>query len=85
VWLPEAGRPWPAAIQEIFGVSDYIRAVADDLAAWLRGRRAGPVLAGQARPHAATTRVAVKESFGSHPVRRRERALPMLTVALQHW
>jgi len=33
VWLPEAGAgPGLLLIQEIFGVSDYIRAVADDLA-----------------------------------------------------
>ena len=33
VWLPEAGTgPGLLLIQEIFGVSDYIRAVADDLA-----------------------------------------------------
>jgi carboxymethylenebutenolidase len=34
VWLPEAGTgPGVLLIQEIFGVSDYIRAVAEDLAA----------------------------------------------------
>jgi carboxymethylenebutenolidase len=34
VWLPAAGTgPGVLLIQEIFGVSDYIRAVADDLAA----------------------------------------------------
>jgi carboxymethylenebutenolidase len=34
VWLPEAGTgPGLLLIQEIFGVSDYIRAVAEDLAA----------------------------------------------------
>ena len=34
VWLPEAGAgPGLLLIQEIFGVSDYIRAVAGDLAA----------------------------------------------------
>jgi carboxymethylenebutenolidase len=34
VWLPEAGRgPGLLLIQEIFGVGDYIRAVAEDLAA----------------------------------------------------
>ncbi len=33
VWLPETGRgPGLLLIQEIFGVSDYIRAVAEDLA-----------------------------------------------------
>jgi carboxymethylenebutenolidase len=33
VWLPEAGRgPGILVIQEIFGVTDYIRAVAEDLA-----------------------------------------------------
>src|SRR5260370_30192261 len=33
VWLPEAGTgPGLLLIQEIYGVSDYIRAVADDLA-----------------------------------------------------
>jgi carboxymethylenebutenolidase len=33
VWLPESGRgPGLLLIQEIFGVSDYIREVADDLA-----------------------------------------------------
>jgi carboxymethylenebutenolidase len=33
VWVPESGRgPGLLLIQEIFGVSDYIRAVADDLA-----------------------------------------------------
>jgi carboxymethylenebutenolidase len=33
VWLPEAGHgPGVLLIQEIFGVSDYIRAVAEDLA-----------------------------------------------------
>jgi carboxymethylenebutenolidase len=34
LWLPDAGRgPGLLLIQEIYGVSDYIRAVADDLAA----------------------------------------------------
>jgi carboxymethylenebutenolidase len=33
VWVPDAGRgPGLLLIQEIYGVSDYIRAVADDLA-----------------------------------------------------
>jgi carboxymethylenebutenolidase len=33
VWLPDAGRgPGLLLIQEIFGISDYIRAVAEDLA-----------------------------------------------------
>src|SRR5260370_32147468 len=33
VWLPEAGTgPGVLLIQEIYGVSDYIRAVAEDLA-----------------------------------------------------
>ena len=34
VWLPEAGHgPGILLIQEIFGVGEYIRAVAEDLAA----------------------------------------------------
>src|SRR5260370_33249230 len=33
VWLPSAGRgPGVLVIQEVYGVSDYMRAVADDLA-----------------------------------------------------
>ena len=86
VWLPEAGiGPGLLLIQEIFGVSDYIRAVADDLAG-LGYVVAAPDLFWRVKPghDASHDEDGLKESFGVASQFDAEKGVADATVALQH-
>ena len=86
VWLPEAGTgPGLLLIQEIFGVSDYIRAVADDLAG-LGYVVAAPDLFWRVKPghDASHDEDGLKESFGVASQFDAEKGVADATVALQH-
>ena len=86
VWLPEAGTgPGLLLIQEIFGVSDYIRAVADDLAG-LGYVVAAPDLFWRVKPghNASHDEDGLKESFGVASQFDAGKGVADATVALQH-
>lgn len=86
VWLPEAGTgPGLLLIQEIFGVSDYIRAVADDLAG-LGYVVAAPDLFWRVKPghNASHDEDGLKESFGVASQFDAEKGVADAAVALQH-
>ena len=86
VWLPEAGNgPGLLLIQEIFGVSDYIRAVADDLAG-LGYVVAAPDLFWRVKPghNASHDEDGLKESFGVASQFDAEKGVADAAVALQH-
>jgi len=86
VWLPEAGTgPGLLLIQEIFGVSDYIRAVADDLAG-LGYVVAAPDLFWRVKPghNASHDENGLKESFGVAAQFDAAKGVADAAVALQH-
>lgn len=86
VWLPEAGTgPGLLLIQEIFGVSDYIRAVADDLAG-LGYVVAAPDLFWRVKPghNASHDESGLKESFGVAAQFDTDKGVADAAVALQH-
>jgi len=77
VWLPEAAPACLLLIQEIFGVSDYIRAVATTWPASATWSPRRTCLAVKPATMPATTRVP-QESFGVASSSTPRKALPML-------
>ena len=80
VWVPDRGSgPGLLLIQEIYGVSDYIRAVAERPGrSGLRGGRARPVLADQAAPPGRARPGRAGRVAGAGPAVRRRAGRPGL-------